>query len=551
MSVTIEKNQGVRLALAASGATPLNKLREPGGYYKARSYHGGGEFFEAENAQVILQCLGEFLPRALERTAGDGRQEIFYQHLINGQDVCSSTAPLDSGVNVPPRELARLEAAVAQLKAKETDPSTDPTKREIIRAFRLPNPEKDPELYRLYGRGANRRLLVLWGVERQAGSSLPPQEALRQMPSSKRRSAWWYSLLLLPLLILLAWWWWQVQRPADSKAEPLPEASKPLPMSVPSAEAGTTDSSNAGSAGSGALPSSADSSVPPSPGLAETSAETANAAANGSESQKSANPEKNPDTSNPPPPVSNEPSGPSSPQAEATNNPPLPVSTVEPEVDPKLEGPATDENTANIPDEVPTSDEKTISEPSEPVAPSESVESPGVPGAPETPPATSPSTQPAAEQPARAADPPTKTSAPPQPAGTPSSAPSPKSNATPTPQTQPLSAEIVNARTSAVPKDGKVEMQMSMLARDADGNAVAISKMESWSINGKTQNDETGRPIIANGLPVNLTEGVHRVRATGSTADGRLVSAVAEVNVDFVVRQEASVQVKQVEKPKP
>jgi len=191
MAITIEKNQGIRLPLASAVPTPLHQGREAGGYYKVRSYHGGGEFFQQENAQLILQCLGDFLPRATERAGQDGRMEIFYQHLVSGQDVCSRTAPLNSGVNVPASELKRLEAAIAQLKSKENDPGTDPTKREIIRAFRLPSPQKDPELYRLHGSGSNCRLLVLWGVEKEAGSSLSPQEALSQVPQTKRGIPWW------------------------------------------------------------------------------------------------------------------------------------------------------------------------------------------------------------------------------------------------------------------------------------------------------------------------------------------------------------------------
>lgn len=117
------------------------------------------------------------------------------------------------------------------------------------------------------------------------------------------------------------------------------------------------------------------------------------------------------------------------------------------------------------------------------------------------------------------------------------------------PPAAPLSAEIVNARTSAAPKDGKVEMQLSILARDADGKAITISKVAGWSVDGKAQNDDAGRPITTNGLPVNLTEGVHRVRVTGTAADGRPVSAEADVNVDIAVRQETTVRVKQVGKP--
>jgi hypothetical protein len=242
MAITIEKNQGIRLALASAVPTPLHQSREAGGYYKVRSYHGGGEFFQQENAQLILQCLGDFLPRATERAGPDGRMEIFYQHLVSGQDVCSRTAPLDSGVNVPASELKRLEAAIALLKAKENDPATDPTKREIIRAFRLPSPQKDPELYRLYGSGANRRLLVLWGVEKEAGSSLSPQEALHRVPQTKSSIPWWVWLLLALLLLALLGWWWGTQYPQSAIGELLPSKSSPSHILVIEPERSSADS---------------------------------------------------------------------------------------------------------------------------------------------------------------------------------------------------------------------------------------------------------------------------------------------------------------------
>ncbi|MEI6534719.1 MAG: hypothetical protein WCN98_05210, partial [Verrucomicrobiaceae bacterium] len=208
MSLTIEKNQGIRLRLA--GATPamLHQGREAGGYYKVRSYHGGGEFFQQENAQLILQCLGEFLPRATERPSvtGDGL-EIVYQHLVDGQDVCGSTTSIDAGAEVPKSELKRLEEAIAKLKTKEDDAATDPTKREIIRAFRLPDPRKDPELWRLHRSKGETRLLVLWGVEKEAGSSLVPQDAVKHVPQRRGGIPWWVWLLLALLLLALLCWW--------------------------------------------------------------------------------------------------------------------------------------------------------------------------------------------------------------------------------------------------------------------------------------------------------------------------------------------------------
>ena len=107
----------------------------------------------------------------------------------------------------------------------------------------------------------------------------------------------------------------------------------------------------------------------------------------------------------------------------------------------------------------------------------------------------------------------------------------------------------MNARTSAAPKDGKVEMQLSLLARDTEGKAIIISKVDSWTVDGKTELDTTGKPITTNGLPVNLAEGVHRVSIVGTSEDGRKVTAEAEINVDIAVREESTVRLKQIGKP--
>ena len=215
MSITIEKNQGLCLSLAAAIPTPLHKGRDAGGYYKIRSYQGGGEFFQHDSAQLILQYLGDFLPRATERPAAAGGTEVLYEHRVSGQDVCHTTAPLNSGVEIPASEIARLQDAIATLKAKETDPATDPGKRTIIAAFRLPDPRKDPELYRLYGPRGERRLLVLWGVEKEQGTSLTPQDAVLQVPQNAKRGWWkwllWVLLASLALLLL----WLAIAKPRD------------------------------------------------------------------------------------------------------------------------------------------------------------------------------------------------------------------------------------------------------------------------------------------------------------------------------------------------
>ncbi len=113
----------------------------------------------------------------------------------------------------------------------------------------------------------------------------------------------------------------------------------------------------------------------------------------------------------------------------------------------------------------------------------------------------------------------------------------------------PLSAEIVNGRTNAAPIDGKVEMLLSVLARDTAGKAVNVVKVTGWTVDGRAQLDAQGQPIALNALPVQLPEGKHSVSVTGLAADGRSVAGSADVSVDIAVREESTVRLKQLTPP--
>ena len=200
--LTIEPKAGIRLNLDS--------------YHKIHSYQGGGEFWEHQNQQVLMQYLGEFLPRAVENEGGKSGTVLF-SHLVAGKDVLSQSSALDAnGPQAPAEQLNRLRAAVAALKAKESDALIDPNARKLIQAFRLPDPQKDAELYRITS-GSPRRLLVLWGVEKERNSALTPEAAVARLqqargarlpvfggPSQKLVCA----LLLLLLLLGLGWWLW-------------------------------------------------------------------------------------------------------------------------------------------------------------------------------------------------------------------------------------------------------------------------------------------------------------------------------------------------------
>ena len=189
MSLSIEPKKGVRLKLT--------------NYSVIKTWQGGGKFWEHDFQLTIRQgTLQEFLPRATE----DG-DTVFFEHFVDGNEAASASTQVSTLDQVPGAQIERLRAALAELKAKADDPHCDNNKKRMIEAFRLPDPQKDAELYRLYGSGSSRRLIVLWGVEKEVGSALAPLKALERVPQKEGGGGGktWLWLLILLLLLIGAW----------------------------------------------------------------------------------------------------------------------------------------------------------------------------------------------------------------------------------------------------------------------------------------------------------------------------------------------------------
>jgi len=186
MSLTIEPKKGIRLSLDQ--------------YSAIKTWQGGGKFWEHDFQLTVRQGpLHAFLPRVTDEGGA-----VLYEQVVEGREAVSESVASSSRNPVPASQIRLLRQALAELKAKAEDPHCDANKRRMIEAFRLPDPQKDAELYRLYGSGRRKRLLVLWGVEKEVGSAIAPMKALERMPSGTNESAWLRWLLLLLLLILAA-----------------------------------------------------------------------------------------------------------------------------------------------------------------------------------------------------------------------------------------------------------------------------------------------------------------------------------------------------------
>jgi hypothetical protein len=200
MSISLEPNKGLRLKLGR--LSPI------------RTWHGGGNFWSHEFQLTVRSgALAGFLPRAIE-----DEDSVLFEYRSGGTEQASTSVAISSMSEIPAKELNALRAAVDELKRKAEDPHCDRTKRQMIEGFRLPDPQKDRDLYRLVGKGPTAKLIVLWGIEREEGSALAPGAAVDLMHTPageseaaapvKKKSKLVPVLLLLALLSGGGWYFW-------------------------------------------------------------------------------------------------------------------------------------------------------------------------------------------------------------------------------------------------------------------------------------------------------------------------------------------------------
>ena len=156
------------------------KLDKP--YFLLRTHDGINHFLQPQVERMFYSDqngLSRFMPRA---TIVDekGVKAVSYQ-LTKAQ--AKTLRPLRS---ITHPELKALKRAAA----KFYNPDRQLTKFEssLRKAFRLPDPELEPDAYFLWGSRKNPKLLVLWGVEKVPGSSLPITLANQQDASQMNES---------------------------------------------------------------------------------------------------------------------------------------------------------------------------------------------------------------------------------------------------------------------------------------------------------------------------------------------------------------------------
>ena len=164
---------------------------------------GEGDYFEVPNQSIVRDSLKTFLPHVKEQAG-----TVLFEHIISGRERSSSSKPA-SGRSIPVTQIDKFEKDYREFAEKAKSSQTVPKAKQVINNFRLPDPDLYSDFYRTYGSPWNKKLLILWGCERQRGTSIPPLDAIAKLRRFAKpfwlillERAFWLCLLLLPLCLL-------------------------------------------------------------------------------------------------------------------------------------------------------------------------------------------------------------------------------------------------------------------------------------------------------------------------------------------------------------
>ena len=177
-------------------------LIEMGDYIRLRASMGGSDFWYPDYQKILLEKFKPFLPR-MEYNPADNT--VTASIVENGEELLSSS----TSDKIPERELKKFKDLLKQIQEEVEQAGTDPDIKRVIKAFRLPDPGKAPELYRVYGK---RRLAIIWGLEKQVESSIPVigGEIVKTLTenSDKKGGAfkWLCCGAIVAAIAALVWW---------------------------------------------------------------------------------------------------------------------------------------------------------------------------------------------------------------------------------------------------------------------------------------------------------------------------------------------------------
>ncbi len=157
-------------------------LKSP--YYLLRTPDGIGSFFTAENLPIVTspnEPLARFLAPA--RIVENGTLRSIRYDIA--PPVLETARPMEF---LPQSEIDGFAAAARMFYAKAhgAAPRIVAHEKHLRANFRLPDPDLEPDAYWVFGPAHDRKLLIAWGAELKAGTSIPlAPEAELKIPAGR------------------------------------------------------------------------------------------------------------------------------------------------------------------------------------------------------------------------------------------------------------------------------------------------------------------------------------------------------------------------------
>ncbi|QQL44952.1 hypothetical protein [Sulfuriroseicoccus oceanibius] len=148
----------------------LQPLRAPG----FSSPKGGVGYHDPKVQEVLELSYGPIFPKVLQK---DG-QYLYESRDDRGRETCTLSEPVRNISDIPKGELLRVMEG--WIKCRRLLQLQDfPNRIEsILLNFKVPNPRRSLESYRIYQDGERTRLHVLWGFEANSAGSVSVEKAL-------------------------------------------------------------------------------------------------------------------------------------------------------------------------------------------------------------------------------------------------------------------------------------------------------------------------------------------------------------------------------------
>ena len=139
-------------------------------YVRLRTYVGGPDYWYQDNQRVLRSKLHPFLP---EMSFNPENNTVLASLVEDGVEWLSQSCDISEAKSIPTSERKRLEDILTALKQEVESGSKDANTSKLIREFKLPDHTKAPEMYRIFTKGHQRRLAIIWGMEKENAASVP------------------------------------------------------------------------------------------------------------------------------------------------------------------------------------------------------------------------------------------------------------------------------------------------------------------------------------------------------------------------------------------